>query len=216
MIYPRNHIPATGTFGSPASYNAAGIHKVATEADVTTLLLEWNGGNEQARDKLIPLLYGELRRMANRYLRSERSGATLQPTALVHEAYVRLVKAKMPDWQSRSHFLGVAALLMRQLVVERARRNNCQKRGGGAVRMQLNEALTFAPEASGMILELDLALQALAAFDERKSRIIELRFFGGMTVDEVARAMDLSVATVGREQRMAEAWLHREMQNHGG
>jgi RNA polymerase sigma factor (TIGR02999 family) len=181
------------------------------EADVTRLLSEWNAGNEGAKDDLIPLLYGELHRMAAHYLRNERTARTLQPTALVHEAYMRLVQQKLPDWQSRSHFLGVAAYLMRQLLVENARRHRAAKRGGGVGNVGLEEALRFTAERSEGILELDEALRALAAFDERKSKVIELRFFGGMTVEEVAQATGVSVATVGREQRLAEAWLHREM-----
>lgn len=186
-------------------------HSLSVNGDVTSLLIEWNGGNQEARNQLIPLLYAELHRMAERYVRDERSSATLQPTALVHEAYMRLVQQKLPDWQSRSHFFGVAAYLMRQLLVERARRHGSQKRGGGAANVPLNEALSLAPESSGFIVDLDSALKALAEVDERKSKIIELRFFGGLTVDEVARALEISTATVGREQRLAEAWLYREM-----
>lgn len=183
------------------------------EADVTHLLVSWKAGNVDARDQLIPILYDELHRMAARYLRDERSAQTLQPTALVHEAYMRLVQQQLPDWESRSHFFGVAAYLMRQLLVEHARRNNTQKRGQGVANVSLDEALTFAPESCRMIVNLDAALKALAAFDERKSKIIELRFFGGLSVDEVARALDLSTATIGREQRLAEAWLYREMRS---
>ena len=182
------------------------------DADVTRLLTEWKAGNEGAKDDLIPLLYSELHRMAAHYIRNEREARTLQPTALVHEAYMRLVQQKLPDWQSRAHFFGVAAYLMRQLLVENARRHSAAKRGGGVANVPLDEALRFTPERSEGILDLDNALRALGEFDERKSKIIELRFFGGMTVEEVAQAMALSTATVGREQRMAEAWLYREMQ----
>ncbi len=124
---------------------------------------------------------------------------------------MRLVQQQLPDWESRSHFFGVAAYLMRQLLVEHARRQKTQKRGSGGHHVPLDEALTFAPESSAVIVDLDAALQALAAVDERKSKIIELRFFGGMSVEEVARALELSSATIGREQRLAEAWLYREM-----
>jgi len=186
---------------------------MSIEADVTSLLVEWKAGNEAAKDHLIPLLYGELHRMAERYLRNESGARTLQPTALVHEAYMRLVQQSLPDWESRSHFFGVAAYLMRQLLVEHARRNNTQKRGQGRSNVPFDEALTFAPESSRDIVDLDAALQGLAAFDERKSKIIELRFFGGLTLDEVAQMLAISPATVGREQRLAEAWLYREMQN---
>lgn len=186
---------------------------MAGDNAVTQLLVEWKAGNEAARDRLIPLLYGELRRMAERYLRRERDAHTLRPTALVHEAYLRLVQQKLPDWESRGHFYGVAAYLMRQLLVENARRHKSQKRGHGLGKASFDEALNFAPESSAIIVQLDDALRALAEFDERKSKVIELRFFGGLSVDEVAETLGISVATVGREQRLAEAWLHREMQN---
>ncbi len=187
---------------------------MSIEDDVTRLLVEWKAGNEQARDNLIPILYEELHRMAARYLRNERAAQTLQPTALVHEAYMRLVQQQLPDWESRSHFFGVAAYLMRQLLVEHARRQHTRKRGAGVANVPLDEALTFAAGSSALIVDLDDALKALAAFDERKSKIIELRFFGGLSIDEVAKALELSSATIGREQRLAEAWLYREM-GHG-
>ena len=193
------------------SYNSAEPEPMSSETGVTQLLLAWKAGDERARDDLVPILYEELRRIAARYLRNEHAAETLQPTALVHEAYMRLVQQQLPDWESRAHFIGVAAYLMRQLLVEHARRNNTQKRGQGKSKVPLDEALSFAAESSGVILDLDAALQALAQFDDRKSKIIELRFFGGLTVPEVAEALSLSVATVGREQRLAEAWLCREM-----
>jgi RNA polymerase sigma-70 factor, ECF subfamily len=198
-----------------AGYNTpAGspVLSTANDSDVTRLLLEWKDGNQDARNELMPLLYDELHRMAERHLRHERSAKTLQPTALVNEAYMRLVQQKLPDWESRRHFFGVASYLMRQLLVEHARRNNSQKRGGGLGSVTFNEALNFAPESSAIIVQLDDALRALAELDERKSKIIELRFFGGLTVEEVAETLGISIATVGREQRLAEAWLHREMQ----
>mgnify|MGYP002783940815 CR=1 FL=1 len=179
------------------------------EADVTRLLVEWKSGNQTARDELLPLLYEELRRMASRYLRDEKAAETLQPTALVHEAYLRLVQQKLPDWESRSHFFGVAAYLMRQLLVEHARRTGAQKRGSGQAALPLEEALTFASSSSALVVNLDEGLKALAAVDERQSKVIELRFFGGFQVDEIAQAVGVSVATVRRDQRLAEAWLHR-------
>ena len=182
-----------------------------TGEEVTKLLIEWNRGNDSAKDVLVPLLYDELRRLAESYLRKERSAATLQPTALVHEAYLRLIAHNLPDWQSRSHFFGVAANLMRQILVDHARRQKSIKRGGGAPKASLDEALDFAPEKSANIIALDDALNSLAAVDERKCRIIELRFFGGFTIEETARALGLSIGTIGKEQRMAEAWLHREV-----
>ena len=179
--------------------------------EVTRLLIEWKQGNQAAVDLLAPLVYDEMRRLAQRYLRDERAAATLQPTALVHEAYLRLVAQRLPDWESRSHFFGVAAHLMRQILVDHARRHKSAKRGSGAAKASLDEALNFAPESSSEILALNDALDALAKVDERKCRVVELRFFGGLSVDETAEAMGISVATVGREQRLAEAWLHREL-----
>ena len=179
--------------------------------EVTRLLIEWKQGSQTAVDALVPLVYDEMRRLAQSYLRDERAAATLRPTALVHEAYLRLVAQRLPDWESRSHFFGVAAHLMRQILVDHARRNKSFKRGGGLAKASLEEALNFAPERSTDILALDDSLKALAQIDERKSRIIELRFFGGFSVEETGRALGISVATVGREQRLAEAWLHREM-----
>ena len=126
---------------------------------------------------------------------------------------MRLVQHKLPDWQSRSHFFGIAAYVMRQLLVERARHHKAQKRGSGAVQVPLDEAMSFGPESSSTIVDLDLALTALAEIDERKSKIIELRFFGGLTIDETAETLGISAITVRREQRLAEAWLHREMQS---
>ena len=184
---------------------------MAVGEEVTRLLVEWKNGSKVAMDLLVPLVYEEMRRMAQSYLRDERSAATLQPTALVHEAYLRLVAQALPDWQSRSHFFGVASHLMRQILVDHARKQKSEKRGGGGPKAPLEEALTFAPQQSSEVLALDDALTALAAVDPRKCQIIELRFFGGFSVEETAQALDLSVATIGREQRLAEAWLHREL-----
>ena len=160
---------------------------------------------------LIPILYEELRRLAARYLRNEHAALTLQPTALVHEAYVRLVQQELPNWESRAHFFGVAAYLMRELLVENARKQGTKKRGHGVNKVPLEEAVSFASESSALVLDLHTALEKLAVLDERKAKVIELRFFGGLTVEEVAQSLDLSVATVGREQRLAEAWLYRAM-----
>ena len=176
---------------------------------VTRLLLDLKNGDPAAVDRLIPIVYDELRRLAAHYLRDEHAAATLQPTALVHEAYLRLVAQEMPDWESRSHFFGVAAHLMRQILVDHARRRDSQKRGGGQATASLDNVLTFAPMKSNDILALDDALTALATVDQRKCKVIELRFFGGLSVEETARAMNLSVGTIGREQRLAEAWLSK-------
>jgi RNA polymerase sigma factor (TIGR02999 family) len=183
--------------------------------EVTRLLIEWKRGDQAAVDLLVPLVYDEMRRLAESYLRDERSAATLQPTALVHEAYLRLVGQSLPDWESRSHFFGVAAHLMRQILVDHARRQKSGKRGGGAPKESLDEALSFAPERSSEIVALNDAIDALSKVDERKCRIIELRFFGGFSVEETAQALGISVATIGREQRLAEAWLHRELNSQG-
>jgi RNA polymerase sigma factor (TIGR02999 family) len=178
---------------------------------VTQLLARWKNGDSAAEEVLTPLLYNELHKLARRYLQDERAAATLQPTALVSELYLRLIGQEHPDWQSRSHFFGVAAHRMRQILVEHARKHRAGKRGGGVANVELNEMLCFAPGKSAEVLALDDALNALARFDERKAKVIELRFFAGLSVEETAQALDISVATVGREQRMAEAWLKREM-----
>jgi RNA polymerase sigma factor (TIGR02999 family) len=182
-----------------------------TGAQVTQLLVDWKNGRGEAVDQLIPIVYDELRRLAAHYLRDERAAATLQPTALVHEAYARLVVQDLPDWECRSHFFGVAAHLMRQILVDHSRRKRSAKRGGGIAPVELDELVGFAPSKSDDILALDDALTALAAIDKRKGQVIELRYFGGLSVEEVARALNVSVATIGREQRLAEAWLHREL-----
>jgi RNA polymerase sigma factor (TIGR02999 family) len=180
-------------------------------SQVTRLLLDLKNGDPEAVDRLMPIVYDELRRLAAHYLRDERAAATLQPTALVHEAYLRLVAQQMPDWESRSHFFGVAAHLMRQILVDHARKRRSQKRGSGQSPAPLDDVIAFAPLKSDDIVALDDALTALAAVDARKCKVIELRFFGGLSVEETARALDVSVGTIGREQRMAEAWLHREL-----
>src|SRR5689334_2738501 len=184
--------------------------------EVTRLLWEWKNGNQAAVDALTPIVYSELRRLAASYMRDERAAATLQPTALVHEAYLRLVAQSLPDWESRSHFFGVAAQLMRQILVDHARRRNSAKRGSGAEKVSLDSIVSFAPARSRDIEALDDALTALGEVDPRKCKVIELRFFGGFSVEETAQALGISVATVGREQRMAEAWLHREMSSPAG
>lgn len=178
--------------------------------EVTRLLREWAEGNQQALDELMPRVYAELRQLAARYLRHERPEHTLQPTALVHEAYLRLVDQGSPSFQNRSHFFGVAAHLMRQILVDHARRRQAGKRAGRKV--SLDEAVTLAPDRGGALLALDEALSKLQEFDDRKCRAVELRYFGGLKVEEIARALDVSPATVQRDLRMAEAWLHHQME----
>ncbi|MDQ6701217.1 MAG: ECF-type sigma factor [Acidobacteriota bacterium] len=178
------------------------------------LLLDWSKGNKAALDELTPLVYQELRRLASGFFRNERPGHTLQPTALIHEAYVRLIDQDQPKWRSRTHFFGVAAHLMRQILVDHARGRGAAKRGGGAPPATLDETIAMSVRRPANLVALDDALSALAVFDARKCRAIELRFFGGLTIDETAEAMGISVATVVREVRMAEAWLYREMGAH--
>jgi RNA polymerase sigma factor (TIGR02999 family) len=175
------------------------------------LLMECNDGNRSAMDLLIPLTYEELRRVAQAYLRDERSALTLQATALVHEAYLRLVAQEMPKWESRSHFLGVTAHLMRQVLVDHARRNKSAKRGSGAAKASLEEAFAFAPGRSVDLIAFDDALTTLARTDSRASQIIELRYFVGLSLEQTAEVLDISITTVRREQKFAVAWLQREL-----
>lgn len=179
--------------------------------DVTVLLAELTKGNEQAASRLIPLVYDELRRLADNYMRRERSNHTLQATALVHEAYLKLVEQRSVDWQSRAHFMGIAAQLMRRILIDHARGHLRDKRGGGERPVPLDENLVFAPEQSMDLIELDLALQQLAGIDPRQAKIVELRFFGGLTVEETAEALAISPKTVKRDWSVAKAWLHGEL-----
>jgi RNA polymerase sigma factor (TIGR02999 family) len=178
---------------------------------VTQLLMNWKAGSKEALESLTPIVYDELCLLADHYLRDEHAASTLQPTALVHEAYLRLVAQKLPDWESRSHFFGVAAHLMRQILVDHSRQRKAAKRGGSDERVSIEDTVTFEPARTREIESLHDALNALEKIDARKVQIIELRFFGGFSTEETAQALSISVATVGREQRLAEAWLHREM-----
>lgn len=168
--------------------------------------------DRQSVDSLLPLVYQELRRLAASYLRRERPGNTLQPTALVNEAYLRLLKDRPDRWQNRAHFCAIAAHSMRQILIERARARGAQKRGGARARVTLDEALVAGGERSIDLVALDEALQRLAAFDPEQARLVELRFFGGLTVEETAEAMHLSPATVKRHWSVARAWLARELE----
>jgi RNA polymerase sigma factor (TIGR02999 family) len=178
---------------------------------VTKLLSAWKEGDKRALDQLIPIVYTELHQLANRYLRNERAGHTLQPTALIHEAYVRLLGQSMPDWKGRTHFFAVAAQLMRQVLVDYARKHRSRKRGSGIEKIPLEQAVILSTNHMEFLLVLDQALMQLATFDERKCRAIELRYFAGFSVEETAEALNISVATVRRDIRMAEAWLHKEL-----
>jgi RNA polymerase sigma factor (TIGR02999 family) len=180
---------------------------------VTQLLMDWRRGDGAALDELMPLVYQELRKLAGSYLRSERPDHTLQPTALIHEAYLRMIGNDMPEWQSRAHFFGVAARLMRQILVDHARTRHAAKRGGDQQKISLDDApQVFAQSDTAELLALDNALTKLAAFDERRSRILEMRCFGGMSVEETAAALGVSEATVKREMRLAQAWIRRELE----
>lgn len=182
-------------------------------ADVTQLLAAWQVGDAQALEALTPLVFEELRKLAGSYMRRERPGHTLQATALVNEAYLRLAGIENKDWRSRAHFFAIAAHIMRQLLMEHARGRNAQKRGGGMKPVQLDEALVVGVAQDEELLHLDDGLSALAAQDERKSRVIELRFFGGLEVAEIAEVTGVSVATVGRDLRVGLAWLHRYLRD---
>lgn len=185
---------------------------MSASPQITALIAEWRAGNEQAFDQLFVLVYDELRKLASGYLRQERAGHTLQTTALVNEAYLKL--QRQPDWlpENRLHFFGVAARVMRQILVDHARARRQEKRGGGATMLALDEALVFSAERSSDLLALDEALDQLAARDRRKSRVVELRFFGGLTIDETASLLGVSFNTVVRDWEMARAWLYRYIQ----
>lgn len=182
----------------------------ADQEFVTRLLQQWSDGNKEALDQLVPLVYEQLRRLASRCLRSERPDHTLRATALVNEAYLRLVNADVA-WQDRVHFFAIAARVLRRILVDHAKTHNRQKRGAGAEKIPFDEAVLVGATESSEILELDDALQRLATHDARKSEIVELLFFGGLTYDETAAALNISPATVHRELVMAKAWLHREL-----
>jgi len=177
--------------------------------EVTQLLLAWSDGDKSAMDQLMPLVYGELRRLAKQHMRRERAGHTLQTTALIHEAYLRLINAGQAPLENRRRFFAAASQLMRQALVDLARERGSLKRGGGAEHVSLDEALMVSEQRDDELLELDEALLALAEFDERKSHVVELRFFGGLSVEETAEALDVSVETVHRDWRLARSWLLR-------
>ena len=187
----------------------------ATSIGVTQLLVDWSKGDQGALNQLMPLVYDELRKLANRHLRRERSGHTLQTTALVHEAYLRLVDQTNANWQNRVQFFAVAAQLMRRILVDYARRHHAVKRGGDLFRLSLDEALAPSKERDAGLLALDEALARLAAIDAQQSRVVELRVFAGLTLEETAQALNISPRTVRREWSMAKAWLHQQMTHNG-
>lgn len=181
---------------------------MVSSADVTQMLRDWRKGDRAALDRLMPVVYDELRQIAARFLRNRRPGHTLQTTALVHEAYIRLIGKQDNDWQSRVHFFGFAAKTMRYILMEYAASQKTEKRGGGQIKLSLNEALETPERQDFDLLALHEALDILAAMDERQSQIVELRFFAGLGNEEIAELLGVSLATVNREWRMAKAWLH--------
>ena len=183
--------------------------------EVTQLLAAWGSGDRAALDRLMPLVYDELRRLARHYMGRERAGHTLQTTALVNEAYLRLADQRNTRWQNRAQFFGVAAQMMRRILVDHARGHAYQKRGGGAPKVPLDEAAVLAPEKAAETIALDEALERLAEHDQRKCRVVEMRYFGGLTVEEIAEVLKISAVTVMRDWSMAKAWLHREMTDEG-
>jgi RNA polymerase sigma factor (TIGR02999 family) len=179
--------------------------------NITHLLKEWTAGDERALDRLTPLVYEELRQQAARYLRKERPGHSLQATALINEAFLRLIDVKDVQWQNRAHFFAIAANLMRRILVDHARRRDAEKRGGSQMRLTLDEALAVAKEPEVDLLAIDEALDRLAAIDEQQARVVELRFFSGLSVEETAAALGVSPKTVKRDWSVARAWLRREI-----
>ena len=182
-----------------------------TSPQVTQLLIAWGEGDQVARDQLMSVVYEELHRLAHRYMKRESPGHTLQTSALVNEAFVRLVDQKNVRWQNRAHFFGIAAQMMRRILVDYARSRNYAKRGGGAVKISLDEALIVSDERSAEVVNVHEALERLAEFDARKSQIVELRFFGGLSIDETAEVLRVSPGTVMRDWTLAKAWLRREI-----
>ncbi len=178
---------------------------------VTQLLIDWRDGNQQAMDEMLPLVYAELRRIAANRLRHERPGHTLQPTALVHEAYLRLIDQENVNWQNRAQFYGIAAEMMRRILINHAVAKHADKRGGDAIKVSLSAAENIFAQKDVNLIALDEAMKSLSIFDERKSKIVELKFFGGLTIEEIAEVLSISHATVEREWTLAKAWLHREI-----
>jgi RNA polymerase sigma factor (TIGR02999 family) len=181
---------------------------------VTQLLLAWGQGDEAALEQLIPLVHAELRRVARRRMGHERVRHTLQATALVHEVYLKLIDIRQVQWQNRAHFLAISSRLMRRILVDHARARGYQKRGGGARNVTLDEGVIVSEERGGDLLAVDEALEALAVCDRRKSQVVEMRFFGGLSIEETAEALHISIRTVKRDWTMARLWLLRELKKH--
>lgn len=191
-------------------------HKTDTQQQITERLIAWNSGDTAALDDVIRAVYQELRRMADRYLRLERPGHTLQPTALVHEAYLRLIDQTQVNWQNRAHFFGVAAQMMRRILVDHARTKQRDKRGGPAIKLSLDEVANLSKGRPVDLVALDEALKSLAEIDQRKGRVVEMRYFGGLSVDETAEALEVSPQTVMRDWKLAKAWLYQEIRSEAG
>ena len=189
--------------------------RTSRQHEITQLLAEWREGNQSALDELYPLVYDELHRLARRYMSRERKGHTLQTTALINEAYVRLVDQKNVQWANRSHFFAISAQIMRRILIDHARRHAYAKRGGGAQQVSLEEAATVTPDVSGELLRLDEALKSLAAMDPRRSQVVELRYFGGLNNEEIAGVLQVSENTVTRDWNMARAWLYQQLTGSG-
>jgi RNA polymerase sigma-70 factor, ECF subfamily len=179
--------------------------------EITQLLIEWNNGSQDALDQLYPLVYEELRRLAHRYMSRERPGHTLQTTAVVHEAYLRLIDQKHVQWQNRAHFFAIAAQMMRRILITHAQSRAYAKRSGGAFKVSLDEAAILSQERTGELLALDEALKSLTVLDPRRSQVVELRFFGGLSNEEIAEVLKISPNTVTRDWNVAKAWLYREL-----
>ena len=187
----------------------------STRQEITQLLGDWSGGNEGALEKLIPLVQPELHRLAHYYMRRERAGHTLQTTALLNEAYLQLTDKTQPQWQNRTHFMAVAAQLMRRIMVDHARARHALKRGAGAIRVTLDETALVTEERAEELLALDEALEKLAEFDRRRCEIVEMRYFGGLTIEEIAEVLKVHPNTVMRDWKAAKAWLYAELTTEG-
>ena len=196
---------------TPTDVSPKSPEEMPPQTGITQLIAGARNGERAALDELLPLVYEELRCLADHYLRQERPDHTLQPTALVHEAYLRLVGQTSISWQNRAHFFSVAAQVMRHVLIDHARRHNADKRGGGGLRLSLDEAISFFEERDVNLIALDEALDRLAELDAQQARVVELRFYGGLTVEEVAEVLKVSTDAVRYDWRMAKAWLHREV-----
>ena len=183
--------------------------------EVTQILRDWSGGDARAPERLMPFVYDELRRLARSFLARERDGHTLQPTALVNEAYLRLVDQTRVEWQNRAHFYGIASRMMRRVLIDHARAHVTDKRGGGAVRLSLEDVQLPAEQRAASLVALDEALGRLAAMDERKCRVVEMRFFGGLSDEEIAEVLGVTTRTVLRDWKKARLWLYRELAEGG-